>query len=132
MGFLVVGVIAGAARMILGVFNLFADLLLEKRSGFPVAHKPAWPINLAVIAAIRAGQVGFMGSADPVKAMQDVISRIREFNANHAKSEVITGKSLKQSQKSRQRSGERTQAGTYLSKNREYLRSEGAFLDSLE
>lgn len=65
-------------------------------------------------------------------AMQDVMDNIREFNASHNKAEAITGKTLKQSIKSRERSGERTQAGTYLSSKREYLRSEGAFLDSLE
>ena len=64
--------------------------------------------------------------------MQDVLTRIREFNAAHAKTEAITRKTMKQSQKSRERSADRTQAGTYLSKNREYLRSEGAFLDSVE
>ena len=61
-------------------------------------------------------------------AMQDVMDNIREFNASHNKAEAITGKTLKQSIKSRERSGERTQAGTYLSSKREYLRSEGAFL----
>ena len=61
-------------------------------------------------------------------AMQDVMNNIREFNASHNKAEAITGKTLKQSMKSRERSGERTQAGTYLSSKREYLRSEGAFL----
>lgn len=70
-----------------------------------------------------------MQSGDAGK-MADVLAAIREFNATHAPSEAITGKKLKQSIKSRERSGERTQAGTYLSESREYLRSEGAFLNS--
>ena len=64
--------------------------------------------------------------------MQDVLTRIREFNAEHAKTEAITGKTLQQSQKSRKRSADRTQAGTYLSKGREYLRGEGSFLTSID
>ena len=64
--------------------------------------------------------------------MQDVLTRIREFNAAHAKTEAITRKTMKQSQKSRERSADRTQAGTYLSKSREYLRGEGSFLTSID
>lgn len=60
--------------------------------------------------------------------MMDVMTRIKEFNKSH-KEEAITGKSMKLSIKSRKRSMERTQAGVYLSKNREYLRSEGKFLE---
>ena len=60
--------------------------------------------------------------------MMDVMTRIKAFNKSH-KEEAITGKSMKLSIKSRKRSMERTQAGVYLSKNREYLRSEGKFLE---
>ena len=60
--------------------------------------------------------------------MMDVMTRIKAFNKSH-KEEAITGKSMKLSIKSRKRSMERTQAGVYLNKNREYLRSEGKFLE---
>jgi hypothetical protein len=60
--------------------------------------------------------------------MMDVMTRIKAFNKSHEE-EAITGKSMKLSIKSRKRSMERTQAGVYLSKNREYLRSEGKFLE---
>lgn len=63
------------------------------------------------------------------EAMRDVMERIKAFNSKHDRAETITGRTLMQSIKSRNRSMERTQAGVYLSKKREYLRGEGAFLD---
>jgi len=64
------------------------------------------------------------GDADE---MNDVMEKIRAFNATHYRTEAITGRTIRQSILSKQRSGMRTIGGTYLSKNREYLRSEGAF-----
>ena len=61
-------------------------------------------------------------------AMAEVIAQIREFNASHYRTEAITSRTLRQSLKSKQRSAHRTQGGVYLSRNREYLRSEGAFV----
>lgn len=63
------------------------------------------------------------------EAMRDVMERIKAFNSKHDRAETITGRTLMQSIKSRNRSMERTQAGVYLSKKREYLRSEGKFLE---
>ena len=62
------------------------------------------------------------------EAMADVMARIREFNASHYRTEAITSRTLRQSLKSKQRAAHRTQGGVYLSRNREYLRSEGAFV----
>ena len=62
------------------------------------------------------------------EAMADVMAQIREFNASHYRTEAITSRTLRQSLKSKQRSAHRTQGGVYLSRNREYLRSEGAFV----
>ena len=63
------------------------------------------------------------------EAMRDVMERIKAFNSKHDRAETITGRTLMQSIKSRNRSMERTQAGVYLSKKREYLRGEGKFLE---
>ena len=63
------------------------------------------------------------------EAMRDVMERIKAFNSKHDRAETITGRTLMQSIKSRNRSMERTQAGVYLSKKRQSLRGEGAFLD---
>ena len=60
--------------------------------------------------------------------MEKVMSRIREFNETH-REERISNKTIRQSVKSRKRSMDRTQAGVYLDKSREYLRKEGAFLN---
>lgn len=66
------------------------------------------------------------------EAMADVMAQIREFNASHYRTEAITSRTLRQSLKSKQRSAHRTQGGVYLSRNREYLRAEGAFADAGE
>ena len=62
------------------------------------------------------------------EALREVMEQIRQFNESHEKGERLTGKRLRQSIKSRENSMDRTQGGVYLSRNREYLRSEGAFL----
>ncbi|WP_258039726.1 PLxRFG domain-containing protein [Aeromonas sp. ASNIH8] len=61
--------------------------------------------------------------------VQEVLERIKMFNAIHHPHERITGKSLALSFKSKLRSNERTQGGVYLNRNREYLREEGRFAD---
>ena len=61
--------------------------------------------------------------------VQEVLERIKMFNAIHHPRERITGKSLALSFKSKLRSNERTQGGVYLNRNREYLREEGRFAD---
>lgn len=61
--------------------------------------------------------------------VQEVLERIKMFNAIHHPGERITGKSLALSFKSKLRSNERTQGGVYLNRNREYLREEGRFAD---
>lgn len=59
--------------------------------------------------------------------VQEVLERIKMFNATHHRGERITGKSLALSFKSKRNSNERTQGGVYLNRNREYLREEGRF-----
>lgn len=61
--------------------------------------------------------------------VQEVLERIKMFNAINHPRERITGKSLALSFKSKLRSNERTQGGVYLNRNREYLREEGRFAD---
>lgn len=61
--------------------------------------------------------------------VQEVLERIKMFNAIHHPGERITGKSLALSFKAKLRSNERTQGGVYLNRNREYLREEGRFAD---
>lgn len=59
--------------------------------------------------------------------VQEVLERIKMFNAIHHPGERITSKSLVLSFKAKLRSNERTQGGVYLNRNREYLREEGRF-----
>lgn len=61
--------------------------------------------------------------------LQEVLERIKMFNAIHHPGERITSKSLVLSFKAKLRSNERTQGGVYLNRNREYLREEGRFAD---
>lgn len=61
--------------------------------------------------------------------IEEVLERIKEFNATHYPTERITGKSLALSFKSKSRSHNQTQGGVYLNKNRNYLREDGRFAE---